>query len=131
MRDEEVFANIELWLKLKSVNVHALVDTGATRSIMSMRLAKELDFVPYEKTREIGTAEEGGKLRLVGYCVVEKVVFEGVEIPIGASLFEVAENLRGEVDLILGRDNIDLWNVKVEKGKIPYVELDPLHFLIV
>jgi len=73
--------------------------------------------VPYEKTREIGTAKEGGKLRLIGHFVVGKVVFEGVDIPIRVSLFEVAENLRGEVDLILGRDSIDLWNVKVEKGK--------------
>ena len=68
---------------------------------------------------------------MIGYCVAERVIFEEVEVPIVASLFEVARNLRKNVDLIVGRDNIDLWNVRVKKGERPYVELDPLHFSII
>jgi hypothetical protein len=40
----------------------------------------------------------------------ERVVFQGVEVP-GGAVFEVAENLRGGVDLIIGRPEIDSWGI--------------------
>jgi hypothetical protein len=41
-----------------------------------------------------------------------EVVFQGVEVP-GGAVFEVAENLRGGVDLIIGRPEIDSWGIAV------------------
>jgi hypothetical protein len=38
------------------------------------------------------------------------VVFQGVEVP-GGAVFEVAENLRKGVDLIIGRLEIDAWGM--------------------
>jgi hypothetical protein len=40
----------------------------------------------------------------------ERVVFQGVEVP-GGAVFEVAENLREGVDLIIGRPEIDCWDI--------------------
>jgi hypothetical protein len=48
-------------------------------------------------------------LRIVGYCNVD-VTFEGVEVP-GGTRLEVAENLRDDVDLIIGRPDIDAWEI--------------------
>jgi hypothetical protein len=58
---------------------------------------------------ELRTADEGGRLRIVGYSRVE-VAFQGVEVP-GGAVFEVAENLRKGVDLIIGRPEIDSWGI--------------------
>jgi len=38
------------------------------------------------------------------------VVFPGVEVS-GGARFEFAENLRGDVDLIIGRPEIDSWDI--------------------
>ena len=40
MRSKDVLANVELKYKDKIVKVKALVDTGASRSIISLRLAR-------------------------------------------------------------------------------------------
>jgi len=37
-------------------------------------------------------------------------VFQGVEVP-GGARFEVAENLREDIDLIIGRPEIDSWDI--------------------
>lgn len=39
-----------------------------------------------------------------------KVVFQEAEVP-GRAVFEVAENLRKGVDLIIGRPKIDSWGI--------------------
>ncbi len=38
------------------------------------------------------------------------IVFEGVEVP-GGVVFGVVENLREDVDLIIGRPEIDAWDM--------------------
>lgn len=38
------------------------------------------------------------------------VVFQGVEVP-GGAVFEVAENLRKNTELIIGRPEIDSWDI--------------------
>jgi len=92
------------------VKTKALVDTGASRSVISKRLADRLGaFMPLKEPYELRTANEKGKLRVVGYCRVE-VVFQGVEVP-GGAVFEVAENLRRDVELIIGRSEIDSWDI--------------------
>ena len=40
MRSEEVFAAVQLWRDGKGVKARALIDTGAVKSIMSGKLAK-------------------------------------------------------------------------------------------
>jgi hypothetical protein len=110
MKLDEVVADVELRFGGKSVKLKAVVDTGASRSVMSRGLSDELGaLTPLEKPYDLRTADEGGRLRIVGYCRVE-VVFQGVEVP-GGAVFEVAENLRKGVDLIIGRPEIDSWGI--------------------
>jgi predicted aspartyl protease len=110
MKLDEAVAEVELRFDGKSVKVKALVDTGASRSIMSKALSDELSaFTPLKEPYELRTADEGGRLRIVGYSRV-KVVFQGAEVP-GGAVFEVAENLRKGVDLIIGRPEIDSWGI--------------------
>jgi len=110
MKPEQAIAEVEIKYGDRVIKLKSLVDTGASRSVMSKRLSDELGaFLPLIKPYELGTTDRGGKLRITGRCVVE-VVFQGVEVP-GGAMFAVAENLRKGVDLIVGRPEIDAWDI--------------------
>jgi hypothetical protein len=71
MKLDEVVADVELRFGGKSVKLKAVVDTGGGRSVMSRALSDELGvFTPLEKPYDLRTADEGGRLRIVGYCRV-------------------------------------------------------------
>ena len=128
MKLDEAVAEVELRLEGKSVKVRAIVDTGASRSVMSKALSDALGaFTPLKEPYELRTADEGGRLRVVGYCRVG-VVFQGVEVP-GGAVFEVAENLRKGVDLIIGRPEIDAWGI-VFTPEGPKLRKVPIEFEI-
>jgi hypothetical protein len=110
MKFDEAVAEVELRFGGKSVKVRVLVDTGASRSIMSKALSDELGaFTPLKEPYELRTADEGGRLRVVDYSKV-RVAFQGVEVP-GGAIFEVAENLKRSVNLIIGGPEIDSWGI--------------------
>jgi len=110
MKPEQAIADVELKSKDKSVNVKALVDTGASKSVISKELANKIGvFVPLKEPYELRTADEKGKLKIIGRCMVD-VMFRGVKVP-GGAVFEVAENLRKDVQLVIGRPEIDSWDI--------------------
>jgi len=110
MKPEQAIADVELRHEGKLVKLKALIDTGASKSVVSKRLADELNaFIPLKEPYELRTADEKGKLRIIGYCRVD-VVFQGVKVP-GGAIFEVAENLRREVEVVIGRPEIDAWDI--------------------
>jgi len=110
MRVEQALVDVELGFKGKRVKLKALVDTGASKSVISKRLADYLGaFTPLEKPYELRTADKGGRLKITGYCNLD-VAFEGVEVP-GGARFEAAENLREDIELIIGRPEIDAWQI--------------------
>jgi len=119
MKPEQAFADIELKFGDKVVKVKGLVDTGASRSVISKRLADELGtFTPLKKPYRLKTANESGELEITGFINVE-VKFQGVEVP-GGARFEVAKNLREGLDLIIGRPEIDSWDITfTPRGPIP------------
>jgi len=108
MKPEQAVADVELRYGGRFVRVKALVDTGVSRSVISRRLADQLEvLMPLKKPYRLRTADKG-ELRIIGFCNVN-VRFQGVEVP-GRARFEVAENMR-EVDLIIGRPEIDTWGI--------------------
>jgi len=110
MDSKRVSAAVELRFRGKSVKLSALVDVNLSKSVVSKRVADELNsFVPLEETYEIEWSDKEERLRIVGRCIGE-VIFQGVEVP-GKVTFEVAENLCREADLIIGRPEADLWNI--------------------
>jgi hypothetical protein len=110
MKPEQAMADIELRHKDKLVKLKALVDTGASKSIISKKLSDELEaFIPLREPYELRTADEKGKLRIIGKCIVD-VVFQGVKVP-GGAVFEIAENLRRDVEVVIGRPEIDAWDI--------------------
>ena len=126
---KHVLADVVLIVGSKVVKVKAIVDTGASRSVMSKRLAEELGcFVPHEKPCYIGTADKEGRLRIIGYCHVY-VVFQGVEVP-GGAVFEVAENIREDIDLVIGRPEIDSWDI-IFTSEEPRPRKIPIEFEII
>ncbi|ADM27657.1 hypothetical protein Igag_0834 [Ignisphaera aggregans DSM 17230] len=67
---------------------------------MSKNLADMLgSFIPLKEPYELRTADESGGLRVVGRCIVDTVIFQGVKIP-GGAVFEVAEIL-GKILILL------------------------------
>ena len=89
MKPEQAIADVELRYGGRTAKVKALVDTGASRSIMSRRLSDKLGaFTPLEKPYKLRTADREGRLRIIGYCRVD-VGFQSVEVP-GGAVFEVA-----------------------------------------
>lgn len=110
MKPEQAFADAELSYGDKSVRLRALVDTGASKSVIPRRLAEELKaFTPLKEAYELRTADKDGKLKIIGYCRID-ITFQGVKVP-GGAIFEVAENLREDVELIIGRPEIDSWDI--------------------
>lgn len=110
MKPEQAISDVEITHEDKVVKLKALVDTGASKSVISRRIAEDLEaFIPLKEPYELRTADEGGKLKITGWCRVG-MVFQGVKVP-GGAVFEVAENLRRDVDLIIGRPEIDAWDI--------------------
>jgi hypothetical protein len=108
MRDEEVLAKVTLVKGEEVVNVTAIVDTGADVSIISRRLAEKLGCLSeLEEVEEMETAKKGVTVRIVGYCIPSRIMFQGERVPL--TLFYVAEDLIE--DMIVGRHEIDLWGV--------------------
>jgi len=111
MRVEQVFADVELRSGDRIAKIKALVDTGVSKSVISKRLADMLgSFIPLKEPYELKTADESGRVKIIGRCIVDTVIFQGAEIP-GGAVFEVAENLRRGIDLIIGRPEIDSWDI--------------------
>jgi predicted aspartyl protease len=110
LKPEQATADVKLSHGGKLVELKALVDTGASKSVISKRLAEELDaLIPLKEPYELRTADEEGRLRIIGRCMVD-VEFQGVKVP-GGAVFEVAENLRRGVELIIGRPEVDSWDI--------------------
>jgi len=110
MKPEQAIADVELKFKDGSIKVKALVDTGASKSVISKELADKIGtFVPLKEHYELRTADEKGRLKIIGRCMVD-VMFQGVKVP-GGAVFEVAENLRKDVQLVIGRPEIDSWDI--------------------
>jgi hypothetical protein len=110
LKSEQATATVTLSYGDKSIELNALVDTSASRSIISKRLAEDLEaLIPIKEPYELKTADEEGRLRIIGRCMVD-VVFQGIKVP-GGAVFEVAENLRRDVELIIGRLEIDSWDI--------------------
>lgn len=110
MRPEHAIADIEIRHGDKAVKLKALVDTSASKSIISKRLADELKAsIPLREPYELKTADEKGRLKIVGRCMVD-IVFQGVRVP-GGAVFEVAENLRRDTEIVIGRPEIDSWDI--------------------
>jgi predicted aspartyl protease len=126
---EHATARVKLSCGGRSIEVEALVDTGASKSVVSKELAERLNaLIPLKEPYEIRTADEEGRLRIVGRCMVD-VEFQGVRVP-GGAVFEVAENLRRGVDLIIGRPEIDSWGI-VFTPEGPKPRRVPLEFEII
>ena len=109
VRSKQILAKIVLTSGNKEIEVYALVDTGASVSIISKRLAEKLGYSPLSEPYTIRTANREGYLKIIGYCRVG-LTFEGVKVP-GGCTFEVAENLREDIDVIIGRPEIDKWDI--------------------
>jgi len=84
--------------------------------------------IPLEKPYELRIADEESRIRVVGLCRVD-VVFQGVEV-LGGAVLEVAENLRKDVDLIIGRPEIDSWDIAFTQEE-PRPRKVPIEFEIV
>ena len=129
MRVERATADVVLKFKDKSVRLKALVDTGASKSVISKSLADQLKaFIPLDRPYELRTADRDGRLRIMGYCRVD-VEFQGVRVP-GGAVFEVAENLREDIQLIIGRPEIDTWDI-VFTPEGPRPKKVPIEFEII
>jgi len=110
MKPEQAAADVKIRYEEKAFELKGLVDTNASKSVISKRLADELRaFIPLKEPYELRTADEEGRLKVVGRCMVD-ITFQGVEVP-GGAVFEVAENLREDIDLVIGRPEIDSWDV--------------------
>jgi len=129
MKPEQAIVDVELRHEGRSIKLKALVDTGASRSVIPKRLADKLKaFTPLSKPYELRTADEGGRLRIIGYSRVD-MSFQDIEVP-GGVVFEVAENLREDVELIIGRPEVDAWDI-IFTSEGPRPRKVPIEFEII
>lgn len=129
MKSEQAIADVKLSYGGKFIELKALVDTGASKSVVSKRLAEKLNaLIPLKEPYELRTADEEGRLKIIGRCMVN-VEFQGIKVP-GGAVFEVAENLRKGIELIIGRPEVDSWDI-VFTPEGPKPRKVPLEFEIV
>jgi len=129
VKTEQALADVEIRCGEKTLRLKALVDTGASRSIISVKRSKGVgSFIPLREPYELKTANKEDKLTIIGECLVE-VLFQGIKVP-GRVLFEVAENLREDLELIIGRPEIDAWDI-VFTPEGPRPRKVPIEFEIV
>jgi len=129
MKTEQALADVLIRYGEKAVRLKALVDSGASRSIISKKLSKKVgSFIPLSEPYELRTADKGGRLRITGQCLVE-VIFQGIKVP-SRVLFEVAENLREDLDLVIGRAETDAWDI-IFTPEGPKPKKVPIEFEIV
>lgn len=129
MKPEQAYAEAELIRGEKRVKLRCLVDTGASRSVVSRILAEELgSFISLDRPYYLRTAEKEGKVKVSGRCMVN-IIFQGIEVP-GGVVLEVAENLRDDVELIIGRPEIDSWDI-VFTPEGPKPRKAPIEFEII
>jgi predicted aspartyl protease len=129
LKPEQAIANVKLSYGDKFIELEALVDTGASKSVISKRLAEKLDaLILLKEPYELRTADEEGRLKIIGRCMVN-VEFQGIKVP-GGAVFEVAENLRKGIELIIGRPEVDSWDI-VFTPEGPKPRKVPLEFEIV
>ena len=129
MKSEQAIADVKLSYGGKFIELKALVNTGASKSVVSKRLAEKLNaLIPLKEPYELRTADEEGRLKIIGRCMVN-VEFQGIKVP-GGAVFEVAENLRKGIELIIGRPEVDSWDI-VFTPEGPKPRKVPLEFEIV
>jgi len=129
VKTEQALADVEIRYGGKSVKLKCLVDSGASRSVISKNLSDNFGaFIPIKKPYELRTADKEGKLKITGFCNLD-VEFQGAEVP-GGARFEVAENLRDDLDLVIGRPEIDAWDV-VFTPEGPRPKKVPIEFEII
>jgi len=129
LKPEQAIADVKLSYGDKFIELKALVDTGASKSVISKRLAEKLNaLIPLKEPYELRTADEEGRLKIIGRCMVN-VEFQGIKVP-GGAVFEVAENLRKGIELIIGRPEVDSWDI-VFTPEGPKPRKVPLEFEIV
>jgi len=71
------------------IELKALVDTDAGKSIVSKRLVEKLNaFIPLKELYELRTVDEGRRLKIIGRCMVN-VEFQGVKVSGGVEVAEI------------------------------------------
>ena len=102
----------------KTVESIALFDTGATKSFVDLKLAKEVGFTEYEKPKEVLLAVKGVKARVIGYLVA-RVEIEGFELPL-EHVFGVIDGLRH--DVVIGMDIIEPYEIILDviEGRVKF-----------
>ncbi len=115
MEDKRVHGLIRLGSGGKTIEVDALFDTGASRSVLSSDIAEQLKSgyvrLPADQEYSLGTASRDGKVRVTGRLSVT-VELPDCEIP--STPFEVSEDLEPG-KLIIGRTQLDEWGIEFTK----------------
>lgn len=109
MKAEQARAKVKLKHRDRIVELDALVDSWVNMSVLSKHVSEKLECFHSIKPYEVRTADKEGKLRIDGYCRAD-IEFQGYEIP-GGAVSEVAENLSEDLDLVIGRPEIDKWDI--------------------
>lgn len=115
MRDNQAIGKVRLTSDGQMLEVDALFDTGAARSVMSVDLAKRLS-TGYSKLPQgqayALTTPKGGRLRVDGH-IQAKVELYGCDVP--STGIEVSPDLT-HGRLIVGRPQLDEWDIVFTKA---------------
>jgi len=118
-----IIGRVGLRTEAKSINVESLLDTGATKSYISSKLADELGYVKYREPRKAMLAVENMEGPVIGYLTAG-VVINGCELPLEHT-FGVVEGLRQ--DAIIGMDITEPYDIELDakEGKAKFRKFPP------
>ena len=118
-----IVGRVGLRTEAKSINVESLLDTGATKSYISSKLADELGYVKYREPRKVMLAVKNTEGLVIGYLTAA-VVINGCELPLEHT-FGVVEELRH--DAVIGMDIMEPYDIEldVKEGKAKFRKFPP------
>ena len=118
-----IVGRVRLHTEAKSINVESLLDTGATKSYISSKLADELGYVKYREPRKVMLAVKNTEGLVIGYLTAA-VVINGCELPLEHT-FGVVEELRH--DAVIGMDIMEPYDIEldVKEGKPKFRKFPP------
>jgi len=118
-----IVSKVKLSVEDRSIGARALFDTGATKSYIGSKIAKDLGYVMYKEPKKIMLAVENMEGLMVGYLTAGVTINE-CELPLEHT-FGVIEALRH--DVIVGMDIMEPYDIELDarEGKVKFRRFPP------
>lgn len=117
---------IKIYRDGRLLEVLALFDTGSGSSYISKDAAEKIGYERYAEPRSVLLAVKDEEAKVIGYVPAVDIEVAGYILPLKETL-NIIEDLR--VDVIIGLDIIEKYDIVFERDRVGFKEYPPRTFL--